>query len=407
MRRRGGYAGSFAQRLGGLPSPVWKPGGRRVWIQAVSVGEVLAIAPVLEGLERDGVQVYLTVTTSTGISLAREKFGGRTAGIGFFPIDWWPFSRRAWVRVGADLAILVEGERWPEHIRQAAAHGARVININARLSERSFRRFRRCRPAARFAFSGIARILPCSNQDHRRLLELGVPPGILAKTVNIKLDVEIPRLDGAERSALRAELGLAEPLVLLGSSTWPGEEAALVRALRRARASGLRCCLLIVPRHAERRSEIEGELRASGLRYHFRTRGAAGGEVDVAVADTTGELRRLTQLADLVFVGKSLPPHEEGQTPVEAAALERPVLFGPGMANFQAIAGDLLARGAARTVADAEALGAQAVALLGDPEQRAALAAAAAAWHRENSGAAARTLAIIREELQTTPRSGN
>ena len=276
-----------------------------------------------------------------------------------------------------------------------------MININARLSERSFARFQCCPPAARFAFSGMARILPCSKQDQQRLLALGVPSGKLTVTGNIKLDVSIPRLAEAEKAALRTELGLAEPLILLGSSTWPGEEAALIGALRRARHSGLRCCLLIVPRHAERRVELEEELRASGLRHHFRTRGAALGEVDVAVADTTGELWRLVQLADLVFVGKSLPPHREGQTPVEAAALEKPLLFGPGMANFQAIAADLLARGAARRVADAAALAVQALELLGDPARRAAQAAAAAAWHRENSGAAERTLAVIREELRS------
>jgi 3-deoxy-D-manno-octulosonic-acid transferase len=121
--------------------------------------------------------------------------------------------------------------------------------------------------------------------------------------------------------------------------------------------------------------------------------------IDVAVADTTGELRNLTQLADLVFVGKSLPPHSEGQTPVEAAALEKPIVFGPGMSNFRMIAADLVARGAARRVRDAAELTAVVPELLRDAVQREALAAAAAQWHRENSGAVERTLAVIREEL--------
>jgi len=135
------------------------------------------------------------------------------------------------------------------------------------------------------------------------------------------------------------------------------------------------------------------------VRFHFRSRGAAAGEVDVAVADTTGELRKFTQLADLVFVGKSLPPHTEGQTPVEAAALEKPILFGPGMGNFAAIAHDLLDRGAARQVVDPAALGREVEDLLRDPTRRAQLARAAAAWRRDNAGAVARTLAVIREEL--------
>src|SRR2546430_11885287 len=121
-----------------------------------------------------------------------------------------------------------------------------------------------------------------------------------------------------------------------------------------------------------------------------RTRAARGrtdfaGFIDVAVADTTGELRKLTQLADLVFVGKSLPPHTEGQTPVEAAALEKPILFGPGMSNFRSIARDLVTRHAAHEVATKTALVAEVEELLGSNERRAALAAGAAAWHRDNS----------------------
>ena len=154
-----------------------------------------------------------------------------------------------------------------------------------------------------------------------------------------------------------------------------------------------------MPRHAERRAEIEQQLRASGLRFHFRSRGLAPNEVDVAVGDTTGELQRLTQVADLVFVGKSLPPHTGGQTPVEAAILGKPLLFGPGMGNFAAIARDLVARGAARVVSGPDPLTDAVRELLGDPARRAALASAALAWHRDNAGAMARTLAAIREEL--------
>jgi 3-deoxy-D-manno-octulosonic-acid transferase len=170
--------------------------------------------------------------------------------------------------------------------------------------------------------------------------------------------------------------------------------------LRAARARGLSCRLLLVPRHAERRFEITQLLEAARLTFHLRSHGAAPNEVDVTLGDTTGELRKFAQLADLVFVGKSLPPHTEGQTPVEAAALERPIFFGPGMGNFRAISRDLLARGAAVEVRDAAALPAFAAELLSDAKRRDALAAAAGQWHRENSGAVERTLAVIREELE-------
>lgn len=121
--------------------------------------------------------------------------------------------------------------------------------------------------------------------------------------------------------------------------------------------------------------------------------------MSVAVADTTGELRWLTQLADVVFVGKSLAPNEGGQTPVEAAAVEKPILFGPCMSNFREIATELIAQGAAHEVADAAALREEAVSLLSDAARRKNMAAAAGAWHRSNLGAGERTLAVIREEL--------
>jgi 3-deoxy-D-manno-octulosonic-acid transferase len=398
MWRRGGYGAGFGQRLGGhVRRP--RTGARRVWLQAVSVGEMLAIGPLLEALHADGVEVWLTTTTSTGFRLANERYRALAAAIGYFPIDWWPFSARAWRRIRPDLVILTEGERWPEHLAQASKRRVPVLSVNARLSDRSFRRMRRFPWAARTMLGGVSRLLACSMQDATRFRELGFPADRIVVTGNIKLDVDIPRLDEAEKKRWRRELGLPEGLVLLGSSTWPGEEDTLLEVLKTARARGVACSLLLVPRHAERRNEIDALLAAGGMRYHLRSRGSAPAVVDVAVADTTGELRQLTQLADLVFVGKSLPPHTEGQTPVEAAALEKPILFGPGMGNFREIARDLLARGAAWQVTDGSALVRRATELLEDGPRRADLATAAARWHRDNTGAVAGTLAIVREAL--------
>ena len=400
MRKRGGYGENFGQRFGAVPRlPLRRNDRVRVWLQAVSVGEILAIGPLLEALHCDGIEVYLTTTTSTGYRLAQERYRSHAVSIGYFPIDWWPFVARAWRAILPDLIVLTEGERWPELLQQASRRGVPVVCVNARLSDRSFARMKSLRVTSRLMLDGITRLLPASPEDAARFLALGFPAGRIVTTGNIKLDVEIPKLSEAELIALRRSLGLPGGLVLLGSSTWPGEEDALVAALRRARAAGLHCSLLIVPRHAERREEIAATLAVSGLRFHFRSQGAASGEVDVAVADTTGELRRLTQLADVVFVGKSLPPHSEGQTPVEAATLQKPILFGPGMSNFRLIARELLARGAAREVQDPAGLGVACEELLRDPAQRAALAAAAGKWREENAGAVGKTLTVIRSEL--------
>jgi 3-deoxy-D-manno-octulosonic-acid transferase len=405
MRRRGGYASGFRHRFGFMPPiPPRRGGVRRVWLQAVSVGEMLAVEPILEQLRVDGVEVVLTTTTSTGYRVATDRHLPSVCAVAYFPIDWAPFSARAWARINPDLAVIAEGERWPEHMHQARSRGVRVLCVNARISDRSFRRLKAFPPAAAFVLGGIDRLLASSEHDAESFRRLGYPAGRLSVTGNIKLDVRIALLDETARAGLKSELGLpgGQPVVL-GSSTWPGEEAALVSALKEARERGVGFRLLIVPRHAERRAEIEALLAPSGLSFHFRSRGSAPGPVDVAVADTTGELRSLAQVADVVFVGKSLAPHTEGQTPVEAAILGKPILMGPGMSNFRSISAELLGCGAAATAADPAALAAEVMLLVRDPARRASMASAAAAWRARNGGAVERTLGAVRAELAAVP----
>jgi 3-deoxy-D-manno-octulosonic-acid transferase len=407
MLRRGGYRENFGHRFGSFaPLPPRRPGVRRVWLQAVSVGEVLAVAPIIETLAREpGVEIFLTTTTSTGYALAKEKHGAQVLGVGYFPLDFWAFSARAWRRIAPDVAVLTEGERWPEHIAQAARRGVPVVVVNARLSDRSFRRMQQVKSFVTPLFGGLTRILAASEHDAGRFRALGFAPGKITVTGNLKLDVVIPPLGEIEKAKLRRELGLAEGArVLLGSSTWPGEEEALLAAQDAARSAGVAVALLIVPRHAERRDEIEALLKKSGRKHYFRSRGPIVGETEVTVADTTGELRQLAQLADLVFCGKSLPPHTEGQTPVEAAALGKAILFGPGMANFRQIARELTACGGAEVVSNGAELAAACTVLLRDDAKRAAMAAAARAWQQANQGAVTKTLDILRAVRSTANR---
>jgi 3-deoxy-D-manno-octulosonic-acid transferase len=403
MRRRGGYRENFRNRFGRFaPLPPKRPGVRRVWLQAVSVGEVLAVGPIIEALAREpGVEIFLTTTTSTGYALALEKYRAQVLGVGYFPLDFWAFSARAWRGIAPDVAVLTEGERWPEHIAQAARRGVPMLVVNARLSDRSFRRMQRVKSFVSPLFGGLTHILAASEHDAARFRALGFAPETITVTGNLKFDVAIPPLGDLEKTKLRRELGFTGGArVLLGSSTWPGEEEALLAAQRAASKAGVACALLIVPRHAERRGEIETLLKKSGQPYHFRSRGAMTGEADVTVADTTGELRQLAQLADVVFCGKSLPPHTDGQTPVEAAALGKAILFGPGMANFRQIARELPACGGAQVVQNEAELAAVCTALLRDDAKRAAMAAAARAWQQANQGAVARTLEILRTVLK-------
>ena len=401
MRRRGGYGEGFWHRFGAVPAlPAKRAGVKRIWLQAVSVGEVLAVAPLLEAFRREGnVEVYLTTTTSTGYKLTKEKYPALTIGIGYFPLDFWAFSARTWRAVQPDLCVLMEGERWPEHVRQAYRRNVAVISVNARMSDRSFRRSVRFRGLLGPLSQGVTKILCASKADEHRFKLTGFNGGRLQTTGNLKMDVTIPLLAETERSLLKRELGLDDGLVLLGSSTWPGEEAALLTALKAAREKGLRVSLLLVPRHAERREELRGLLEGSGLSFHFRSAGHAAGTIDVAVGDTTGELRKFTQLADVVFTGKSLAPHDGGQTPVEAAVLGKAVLHGPHMTNFREIIRSLSDVSAVRKVESHEDLIVTAVEFLRDDVQRNRLAQAAREWGEANRGATERTLAVIRTHL--------
>ncbi|WP_269537328.1 3-deoxy-D-manno-octulosonic acid transferase [Cerasicoccus fimbriatus] len=396
MLKRGGYGKDLRHRFGRIdPLPPRKPGVKRIWVQAVSVGEIRAIQPVIDGLnERADIEIVLTTTTSTGYALAREHYRDSCLANGIFPIDWLPFSARTWDRIQPDLAVLMEGDLWPEHLHQARKRNVPAILVNGRMSDRSFRRYQKVGGLAQWLFAQIDQVYAGSTQDADRFRELGVPTDRLETTGNIKFDVQVkPILDAAERRALRTELGFPEnALVLLGSSTWPGEEVMLAQTLLDARKDNPNIHLLIIPRHAERRKEIRRDLEQFPFRFAFRTEEKADGALDIYVGDTTGELAMLSQAADVAFIGKSLPPHTEGQTPIEAAALGLPIVYGPGMGNFRRVCQSLQAEAAAIRATDAADARHQLLTLLRDPAQRQTMTTCAQRWHTNNRGAANRVV---------------
>ncbi|MEM0965681.1 MAG: 3-deoxy-D-manno-octulosonic acid transferase [Verrucomicrobiota bacterium] len=406
--KRGGYGERFADRLGFPPSFNRKEGGRVVWIQAVSVGEILAIQPVIKLLKErnQNLQVVLTTTTSTGFAIAREKNIGADF-LAYFPVDLWPVSAKVWKRFRPDLCILMEGELWPEHLHQAKKRGVPVYLINARLSDRSFRRYQKAGSLGRFPFRGVTKVCAGSKEDAERfdeLLEGTIPVEVFG---NLKFDVDVIELPNPEKrlSELRelglvSELSVKPPLILLGSSTWPGEATPLVKAYQVLASRGLDLRLVIVPRHAEKRAGVIAEIENLGLSASVRSvDGPCKSGDRVYLADTTGELQSFTALSDLVFVGKSLPPSDGGQTPIEAAALGKPIVYGPQMTNFKAACSGLEKRGGALRAEDEGEVETTLVELALNPEKRASMSAASLAWHRENRGSVERTANLILKQL--------
>lgn len=409
MRRRGGYRGSTAQRLGWRLDPPPPDRGRmRIWVQAVSVGELGAVEPLLRELARDlHFEFVLTTTTSTGRALAQQRMGDLCVWIGWFPLDFVLCNRRFWRRLQPAAAFLMEGELWPEHLHQARLRGVPVFLLNARLSDRSFARYRRlARLACRLSFNQLTMILAAGPRDAERWRTLA-PDLRVERTGNLKLDLPAANLVARkdDRVRLLSEFGFVtsavdSPLVLFGNSTWPGEEAWLLDVWKRAVEAGVSCRLVLVPRHAERRDEIRALLTAAGIASHFRgdaSRAPAG--TNVYVGDTTGELVRLLPVADVVFVGKSLPPHEGGQNPIEAVSLGLPVIFGPHMSNFREIADGMVRAGVARAGHTADECAALLLELLTDHETRDGCGTAANRWLTSHRGAVQRTADILRAEL--------
>lgn len=412
MLRRGGYGTDFSHRFGRYKGcPQKAPGTRRIWIQAVSVGEVNAIIPLVERLAmQPRTEVIVTTTTSTGYRVLKNRLRQYTVFTGHFPIDWLPFSRAAWKAFSPDLMVLMECELWPEHLHQAKHREVPVFLLNARMSDRSFQRYQKVPKLAKRLLDKLQAVLATSTDDAERFAALGVPPSRLSQIGSLKLDVSIqPWLEPEEREEIKAQLGLLthftangetgalQPIILLGSSTWPGEEAMLVQLTEKLLKEGVNCRLLLVPRHAERREEIRKLLEKQGRAFHFRSDGPPPGPLRIYVADTTGELALLSQLADIAYIGKSMRPNEGGQTPIEAAAIGLPILYGPNMNNFREVCRQLEAVGAAKQAKTPTELATLVLTLIQRNEIREKMSQAAKTWHSNNQGATQRALEALNE----------
>lgn len=403
---RGEHGKGFRNRFGLIPNLC--PKGKkvkRIWIQAASVGELNAIQPLLQRLSDNGdIEIILTTNTSTGLRVIEEKLAKLTAWYGPFPFDFWACSTKAWSRIDPDLVVLMEGELWPEHIHQAKRRNVPVILINARMSDKSFKRHYPFRNLTKLYFSKLDRILAGSGSDRKRFISLGwIDDSKVLAAGNLKMDMNTPDApDADERQSQLAEFGIQHTscTLLLGSSTWSGEEEILAQAYMQLKLKFPALHLVLVPRHFERKALIEKALQPLGESVHYRSDHKQAPEgTSIYVADTTGELGNLTRFADIVFVGRSLPPNAGGQTPLEAAAAGKPLVFGPDMSNFKDISRQLLDANAALSVASPDDLVPALEKLLADPETLSRMGANSLKCVERNRGATERVLSEILEQV--------
>jgi 3-deoxy-D-manno-octulosonic-acid transferase len=416
MRRRGGYGTGFCQRFGRFPKlPRLEPGRRRLWIHAVSLGEVQALKVLVEKLLADGrYDIVHTATSSSGLSMARKLYNG-LATVLAFPIDFWIFSKNAWNCIEPDVLIHADGELWPEHLHQAHLRSVPVVVANCRLSERSFRRHMRFRFLSNGIWRSVTDIFPDGPATVDRLRRLSVDDNKIHRPGNIKCDrTPMDPLSPSARAAILEEIGLpghgldgGETPILVGCSTWPGEEEFLVDVLARLRIGNPNWRLLLVPRHCERRMELKKMLERRGLPFHMRSFGRAKStDATVALVDSVGELAQFMGVGTIAFLGKTLPPNDGAQSPLDAIAAAVALVAGPAVGNFSDMIGELLAEKAISMGRCASEVADLLVAIGESPSLRKCMAETATKWLRRSCGTADRickrieTLAF-RETLKT------
>ena len=348
------------------------------------MGELSSLSKILDTLCQDqNMEIILTGTTSTGLKMAEQKYSDKVLAQGPFPLDWWLFSCLAWSRVQPDLIITVDSELWPEHFYQAKRRGVPALVINARLSDRTFQRLFGSPLARKLLLPKGLEILTTSERQRARWLEIGVDEKHIQIVGNLKVDAVDATVEQDKKpDELKASLGFEKgSLVLAGISTWPGEEELLIEALDQIRKHNIDARLLLIPRHAERRKSIRSMLDQTKLTYHLRTTGhqAPQGTL-VYLADTTGELFKLIHCADLALGGKTFPPNQGGQNPIEPIALGIPLILGPNYQNFRQTCGDLLVHDAIRTTEDEQEARTALVELALDADARNQLRSSALEW---------------------------
>jgi 3-deoxy-D-manno-octulosonic-acid transferase len=416
MRRRGGYGPHFGERFARYDAPTRArlAGGGRCWIHAVSVGEfyvALAFARELRR-RRPGLDFVFTVNTPTARAIAEAQADPRDVTL-YVPLDLPSVVRRAMALIRPSAFFLMEGEWWPMLIREAAARGVPVALINGRLSDRSFRGYRRVGFGMRRLLPLLRGLFAQSAEVRERLIALGAPPARVQVPGSAKYEVATrdPAAEADARRALEAIGWGAAARILLGGSTWPGEEALLLDAFRDLRVEFPALVLLLAPRHAERRAQVRALLEASGLPFVLRSesRGraapAAGLPPAVMLLDTTGELRHFYASAEVIFIGKSLCA-EGGQNPIEPAVCGRPVVTGPHMENFRQVMADFRAAAAVCEVRDAPALRTELRRLLTQPGEAASMGARAAALVRAQTGALSRTADVVAPWIEASGAAG-
>lgn len=332
MKKRGGFGTGLSERFGLYKKPAEAEPKGGLYVHAVSVGETfIALKFIREWCKTHNEPVVLATSTATGHQVARDAALPHVRPL-YSPLDVPGLPGRCLKRFAPRAVVLIEAELWPNFAEACHRRHIPMIMVNARLSPRSEGRYAKVRGITRLLFERLSALGAQNENDKGRFARIGVNPDIITAPGSIKFDVigDTPQKQREDFRSILDTLRQEKPVVL-AASTHAGEESLIASAIREAGAFPL-----IVPRHAERREQVVADLSQAGFTPLLRTAGQLPAEMPehvCYVADTTGELRDWTALADAVVIGKSFLA-KGGQNPVEAIAARKPVIIGPDMTNF-------------------------------------------------------------------------
>ncbi|GAA4110522.1 lipid IV(A) 3-deoxy-D-manno-octulosonic acid transferase [Aminobacter aganoensis] len=370
----------------GVPSRE-RPEGPLIWFHAASVGETIAVVPLIEAILGYGIHVVLTTGTVTSAQVVEERLGDRVIHQ-YVPLDLKPAVSRFLDHWHPDLAIIAESEIWPMTILELGARRVPQILVNGRLSDRSFASWKRRANIAEALFENMAHVVAQSEVDGERFRALGARP--VTVSGNLKVDTAPPPADERALHAVQRQIGRRPTWAAI--STHDGEEvmAAEVHAMLRNRHRSL--LTIIVPRHPDRAVALMSELTGMGLNVVRRSSGDnISPDTDILLGDTIGEMGLYLRLTEIAFVGRSMTS-QGGQNPLEPAMLDTAVLAGRNVQNFRDTYQRLIDRGGAKIVRDRDMLAGAVNFLLGNEIARHDMMAAGAVTVEEMRGALARTL---------------
>jgi 3-deoxy-D-manno-octulosonic-acid transferase len=376
-----------------IPRP---EGGPLVWVHAASVGESMAVVPLVTHFHALGLNVVMTTGTVTSAQVVADRLAGMAIHQ-YVPLDLRPAVSRFLEHWRPDLAVIAESEIWPMTILELGAKRIPQVLVNGRLSDRSFNSWRRIPRVSEALFENLAHVVAQSEQDGERFRLLGARP--VTVSGNLKVDMEIPPYPAEALSVLRRQIGQRPNWAAI--STHPGEELLAARIHLQLRKRMLDLLTIIVPRHPERADAIHSQLNAMGLVVARRSfQDPVTPDTDILLGDTIGEMGLYLRLTEIAFVGRSMVPNGGGQNPLEPAVLDTAIIAGQAVHNFRETYDMLLEGGGARLVPDARTLCATVFELLQDRDERQRMILAGRATMDQMRGALRRTLKALEPYVQ-------